>query len=77
MRKKELYKEIQKLNAELELRIRPEEYPDLLESLTYWQNEAFAAKADNMTLRYALQQVHLLATKMMEDLLNGGGSGLQ
>lgn len=71
MRKKELYKEIQRLEAELELRIKPEEYPDLLESLTFWQNEAFLATTAAHDLRFAMQQIQMLAQQMMDDLLNG------
>ena len=63
------YREIQRLEAELEVRIAPEEYPELAEQIAYWQTAAFQANERAEIYQFAMQQIMGVTKEMLEGLL--------
>ena len=63
------YREIQRLEAELEVRIAPEEYPELAEQIAYWQTAAFQANGRAEIYQFAMQHIMGVAKEMLEGLL--------
>lgn len=63
------YREIQRLNCELELCVRPEEVPDLTEQLAFWQNSAFTANERAEVFRFAMEEIASVTQQMLEGLL--------